>query len=41
MDDMSVGDKRHLWLFFRLPDNSSDSSAKDIQFTLTAVNAAT
>ncbi len=39
MDDLSPNDERHMWFFFRLPNNTSNGNANDIQITLTAVNA--
>jgi len=36
MDDLSVGNKAHLWLLFRLPNETSTGAAQDIQVTLTA-----
>ena len=36
LDQMSVGNKRHLWMYFRLPSETSTGSAQDIAVTLTA-----
>ena len=36
LDQMSVGDKRHLWMYFRLPSETSTGNAQDIAVTLTA-----
>ncbi len=41
MDDMSPDEKRHLWLFFRLPDQTTSGDSQDVTITLTAVNAST
>ena len=37
MDDMNNGDQAHLWLYFRMPNASTDGDAQDIKLTLTAV----
>ena len=34
MDVMSPGNRRHLWLFFRLPPTTSLTSAQDVNFVL-------
>ena len=39
MDNLSPADERHLWLFFRLPNNTSTGDAQDVTVTLTAVSA--
>ncbi len=36
LDQMSVNDKKHLWMYFRLPDATSTGNAQDIAVTLTA-----
>ena len=36
LDQMSVGNARHLWMYFRLPDTTSTGNAQDIAVTLTA-----
>ena len=37
LDQMSVNYKRHLWMYFRLPNETSTGVAQDIAVTLTAV----
>jgi hypothetical protein len=36
LDQMSVNDKKHLWMYFRLPSETSTGNAQDIAVTLTA-----
>ena len=37
MDNMSATDKRHMWLWFRLPNNTSTGAAQEVTVTLTAL----
>ena len=39
MDNLSVGNKRHMWTYFRLPDATSTASAQDVTVTLTATGS--
>jgi hypothetical protein len=39
LDQMSVNDKKHLWMYFRLPSQTSTSNAQDIAVTLTATGS--
>ena len=39
MDDLSATDSRHMWLYFRLPNQSSTGNNQDVTVTLSAVNA--
>ncbi len=39
MDAKAPLDPAHLWIFFRLPDVTNTSSAQNVTFTLTAVDA--
>ncbi len=39
MDHKSAGDKAHLWMLLRLPSATTDSTAKTVTLTATAVNA--
>ena len=41
MDDMSPLEERHLWMLFRLPDQTTSGDSQDVTITLTAVNAST
>ena len=39
LDQMSVNDKKHLWMYFRLPSETSTGTAQDLAVTLTAVGS--
>ncbi len=39
MDDLSAGDTMHLWLYFRLPSQTSTGSAQDVMITLSVADA--
>ena len=39
MDHLSVDEKAHLWMFFRLPPSTTNTGAKTVTLTATAVGA--
>ena len=36
MDNLSTGNQRHMWTYFRLPDTTSSAGSQDVTVTLTA-----
>ena len=39
MDNLSVGNARHMWMYFRLPSETSTGNAQDVAVTLTATGS--